>query len=248
MRRNYFHAVLEAPKSAADKLRALTNNARGSLVEFVLQRLRQRRAGEPLARNAANPPRLPRHRPNQVEVLLARSELARFQSLHTEALAHADCARHLAGKGYALALGKAHSAISVACLGLGDLASCEEQCEQAPQVSRRTEQRPAPGQNADHLGQVLRATGRQGAVRSAWQRARHRQEGRRAGTDGGVRVAARPVLIRPGQERTPDCPGSFPFGHVPGRYVPVTSSGAISLITTSSATLTTRESRMKTWV
>ncbi|WP_052423463.1 AfsR/SARP family transcriptional regulator [Nonomuraea candida] len=83
------------------------------------------------------------NRPNQVGLLLARSELARFHGLHAEALAHAGHARRLAGEGYALALGKAHSALSSACLGLGDLVSCEEHGEEALRVFRRTGQQLA---------------------------------------------------------------------------------------------------------
>ncbi|MGP3962341.1 BTAD domain-containing putative transcriptional regulator [Nonomuraea sp. 3N208] len=111
------------------------------------------------------------HRPNQVELLLARSELARFRGLHTEALAHADSARHLAGNGYALALGKAHSAIADARLGLGELVSCQEHCEEALRVFRRTGQRLAQARTLITLGHVLRGMGREGAAWSAWRRA-----------------------------------------------------------------------------
>ncbi|WUE12973.1 tetratricopeptide repeat protein [Nonomuraea sp. NBC_00507] len=111
------------------------------------------------------------HRPNQVELLLARSELARFRGLHTEALSLADCARHLAGNGYALALGKAHGALSAACLGLGELVSCEEHCEEALRIFRRTGQRLAQARTLITLGHVFQGTGREGAARSAWRRA-----------------------------------------------------------------------------
>ncbi|MEO3874154.1 tetratricopeptide repeat protein [Nonomuraea sp. B12E4] len=109
--------------------------------------------------------------PNQVELLLARSELARFRGLHTEALAHADHARHLADNGYPLALGKTHNAISAARLGLGELAFCEEHCEEALRVFRRTGQRLAQARTLITLGRVLQRTGRESAARSAWRHA-----------------------------------------------------------------------------
>ncbi|MEV0615069.1 BTAD domain-containing putative transcriptional regulator [Nonomuraea sp. NPDC050404] len=111
------------------------------------------------------------HRPNQVELLLARSELARSRGLHAEALAHADGARRLAGDGFPLALGKAHSAIAAAYLGLGEPVTCQEHCTEALRIFRRTGQRLAQARALITLGYALRDTGSEDAARSAWRRA-----------------------------------------------------------------------------
>ncbi|SEG88985.1 DNA-binding transcriptional activator of the SARP family [Nonomuraea solani] len=111
------------------------------------------------------------HRPNQVDLLLARSELASSRGLHAEALAHADGARRLAGDGFPLALGKTHSAVAAAYLGLGDPAACQEHCEEALRIFRRTGQRLAQARALITLGHALQSTGNEGAARSARRRA-----------------------------------------------------------------------------
>lgn len=111
------------------------------------------------------------HRPIQVELLLARSELARAQGAPADALAFAGQARHLAGRGYGLALGKAYAAVADAQLDLGEPAASEGSCEEALLVFRRTGQRLARARTLITLGRALHATGRRDAARSAWRRA-----------------------------------------------------------------------------
>lgn len=167
--------ALPVLSEAADAARRAENpeiEAR-ALIGLALAHLRlgdAAEAGERLDAAAAIAERTG-HRPIEVELLLARSELARARGAPADALAFAGQARHLAERGYGLALGKAHAAVAAARLDLGEPAACEESCEEALLVFRRTGQRLARARTLITLGRALHAMGRRDAARSAWRRA-----------------------------------------------------------------------------
>ncbi|MFG1682419.1 BTAD domain-containing putative transcriptional regulator [Nonomuraea sp. NPDC049269] len=111
------------------------------------------------------------HLQNHVELWLARSELARVHGRHAEALEHADRARHLAGKGFTLALGKAHSATAAAHLGLGNINPCRDHCEEALRICRQTGQRLSQARTMIILGHIHRRTGNEIEAQSLWRHA-----------------------------------------------------------------------------
>ncbi|MEV4567171.1 BTAD domain-containing putative transcriptional regulator [Nonomuraea sp. NPDC049419] len=158
-------AVARSAENADVEVRALVGHAlvhlrRGDLTE----------AGERLAAAESSGGHTG-HQPNQVELLLARSELARAQGRPAEALARAEQARHLAERGYGLALGRAHAAVAAARLDLGEPAACEESCGAALDAFRRTGQRLARARTLILLGQARQVMGQADAARRTWRRA-----------------------------------------------------------------------------